>query len=198
MSEIWFARHGQSVWNAERRWQGQADPPLSELGWDQARELAESLRGHEVGMLASSDQRRALDTARVVGEMLGLEPRVEPRLREHHVGAWSGLRKEEVAARFPGEFERFLADDLTLACGGGETRHALRERVVAGLAPLFEAAHPGPLLVISHMGVLRSLKSRARLGNAEWVRLPASVLEARIEVAEEYDGRESPPTEIEL
>jgi len=109
MTALWFARHGQSTWNAEGRWQGQADPPLSALGRVQAEALAEALAGAGIALLAASDLARARETAAIVGARLGLAPVLEPALREHDVGAWSGLTRTEVEARWPAELARFRA-----------------------------------------------------------------------------------------
>lgn len=72
-------RHGQSVWNEARRWQGHSDAPLSALGREQAREAARSLAGERFAGLYASDLQRALETARIIGEPHALLPRIEPR-----------------------------------------------------------------------------------------------------------------------
>jgi broad specificity phosphatase PhoE len=172
MATLWFARHGQSTWNAEGRWQGQADPPLSELGRAQAEALAEALSGAGIALLVSSDLERARETARIVGARLGLDPVLEPALREHDVGAWSGLTHAEIEARWPEELARFRAGDLALAPGGGESRLALRTRVRAALARL-EARAGGPLALVSHLGVLRALAPGVHVAPGGLLRLDA-------------------------
>jgi broad specificity phosphatase PhoE len=170
MTALWFARHGQSTWNAEGRWQGQADPALSALGRVQAEALAEALAGAGIALLAASDLARARETAAIVGARLGLAPVLEPALREHDVGAWSGLTRTEVEARWPAELARFRAGDLALAPGGGESRLALRARVHAVLARL-ELRAAGPLALVSHLGVLRALDPDAHLAPGGLLRL---------------------------
>jgi len=170
MTALWFARHGQSTWNAEGRWQGQADPPLSALGRVQAEELAEALAGAGIALLAASDLARARETAAIVGARLGLAPVLEPALREHDVGAWSGLTRAEVEARWPEELARFRAGDLAFAPGGGESRLVLRARVHAALARL-EVRAAGPLALVSHLGVLRALDPDAHVAPGGLLRL---------------------------
>jgi probable phosphoglycerate mutase len=169
---LWFARHGESTWNAAGRWQGQADPPLSELGRAQAARLAERLAGAGVALLAASDLARARETAEIVGARLGLSPRLDPALREHDVGAWSGLTHAEIERRWPEDLARFLAGDLALRPGGGESRLALRARVRSAVARLAEGA-PGPFAVVSHLGVLLALAPAARAAPGELLRLDA-------------------------
>ena len=177
MADLLFIRHGESIWNAAGRWQGQADPPLSEVGRRQADALADGLRGESLALLAASDLVRAAETARMVGEALGLTPRLVPELRELDVGIWSGLRHAEIEARFPDELARFRAGDLEVRPGGGESRAEFRRRVCGALDRLFADA-PGGVAVVSHLGVLRAVRPAAVLRNAAWVRLSRDELTA--------------------
>jgi probable phosphoglycerate mutase len=99
-TRVLLVRHGQSTWNADGRWQGQADPPLSALGEQQAREAAARLR--DVDALWASDLDRARRTATILGDALGLGVRVDARLRERHAGPWQGLTREQIEAEWPG------------------------------------------------------------------------------------------------
>src|SRR5919204_6587487 len=98
---ILLARHGETVSNVEGRWQGQADSPLTERGLAQARELGRALGSDSLAAVYSSDLGRALDTAREVAAPHGLEVTPDPRLRELHVGTWSGRLGSEIRAEFP-------------------------------------------------------------------------------------------------
>lgn len=171
MSELLFIRHAQSTLNAERRWQGQTDVPLSRRGLCEARALAETLRrearaaGYQ--RLVSSDLRRAVQTADVIGRVLGLTPELCAGLREGDAGAWSGLRFSEVEARWPELFARFRGGEETLSMPGGESRLQVRRRARAVLETLYDDARRGAVLVVSHGGVLRALCPGLTLGNAE-------------------------------
>ena len=82
-----LVRHGESEWNAVGRWQGQADPPLSQTGSEQARLAAQSIG--MVDAIVASSLRRAFDTAHIISENLGIGPViVEPDLMERHAGEW--------------------------------------------------------------------------------------------------------------
>src|SRR5438093_548398 len=105
VTRILLVRHGQSVWNADGRWQGQADPPLSDVGVDQAAAAADSDAVDGVRALYSSDLERARHTAQLLGVRLGLDPVVDVRLRERHAGGWEGCTRAEIEAGWPGFLE---------------------------------------------------------------------------------------------
>src|SRR6185437_6606991 len=95
MTTLLLVRHGETDWNAERRYQGHADVPLNDRGVEQARELAEQLAGERIDAIYSSDLSRAHATAEIVGERLGVPVVTDPDLREIDVGAVEGLTFEE-------------------------------------------------------------------------------------------------------
>ena len=166
MSELLFVRHAESEWNAAGLWQGHADPPLSARGRAQAEEMAQRLAGERFAALYTSDLVRARETAAALGRALALEPRPESRLREIHVGAWTGLSHAEIEAHWPQEYARFLRRDDEARAPGGETRRELRERVRAALEEI-AARHPGGrIVVVTHRGVVRSVSPGTGLENA--------------------------------
>ena len=101
MGLFYFVRHGETEWNAEGRFCGRTDVPLSEAGRRQARLLGLRVKPLRVIALYSSPLRRALETARIIGEVTGRESVVDPRLAELNYGAWEGLTLEEIKARNP-------------------------------------------------------------------------------------------------
>ncbi len=171
-------RHAESAWNAEQRWQGQADPPLSPLGRQQARAVAQELAEAKLDVLLASDLRRALETARQVGEPHGLVPMPDPRLRELDVGRWSGLRREEIEALDADTLERFAAGDPDARPEGGETRREIRQRVRVAMAEIGASFAGRRVGVVTHLGVIRALLPGTELGNAEWVSVWAQDLAA--------------------
>ncbi len=157
-TRILLARHGETDWNRIGRWQGHADPPLNDTGRKQAAELAEQLVGDGVTALYSSDLRRATETARVVGDRLGLAVVEIVELREIDVGSWSGLTRAEVQERFPEGFARWLDGEIG---HDGETREQLTERVVAAVERIAEAHPDEKVLVVTHGGAIRALRRHA-------------------------------------
>jgi len=161
-TRLLLLRHGQSTWNAEGRWQGWSDPPLSELGREQAAETVDRLHGAGLSTVTSSDLERAFTTAAIVAEALGLGPvMVDGNLREYNVGAWEGLTRPEIEYGWPDHLDAWRKGRL-LATPGGETRMAFLARVETGLVRAATSATPDePSLVITHGGVIRAAEQVA-------------------------------------
>ena len=151
MLRVLITRHGQSEWNALGRWQGQADPPLSELGVTQARGAAPAIGGFDA--VIASDLERARTTAVILADAIGIGPvLVEPRLRERDAGEFSGLTRPEIEERFPG----YLASEQRPP--GWESDEALVERILEALAELAVAIGSGDVLAVAHAGVIYALE----------------------------------------
>src|SRR4051812_9943958 len=163
VSRVLLVRHGQSEWNAVGRWQGQADPPLSDLGRAQARAAAHSLGSLDA--VFASDLQRASETAVIIAEQLGIGPViVDPDLRERDAGEWSGLTRDEIHEQYPG----YLPDDRHRAFApdggapkrppGWETDEALRTRALDALRRIHAAVPDGEVLAITHGGLIYALE----------------------------------------
>ena len=126
-------RHGRTTWNVERRFQGQSDPPLDEVGRRQAAAAAPLVAAFAPVAVVSSDLERAADTARPLTDLLGLPLRRDPRLRERSLGRWEGLTRDEVGRLFPEEYADWLAGREDCQAGS-EPRRRLAERALAALA----------------------------------------------------------------
>lgn len=163
-------RHAESLWNASGRWQGHADPPLSERGVAQAEALASRLAGEEADQLLCSDLQRACRTAAILGGVLGLAPVPDPRLRELDVGVWEGLTRAEIEARDPRALARFDAGEPTVPAGGAESRGAMRQRVRKAFRAIAEAHPHKRIVVVTHLGVVQALLPGTELTNAGTVR----------------------------
>ncbi|MDP6977057.1 MAG: histidine phosphatase family protein [Myxococcota bacterium] len=164
-----LVRHAESLWNASERWQGHGDPPLSERGFEQARRCAErlaDLRGR-IDRLVCSDLLRTRQTAAAIAQVLELEARPTPKLRELEIGRWTGMRREEIAQQEPELLAAFDSGQPHIRPGGGETRLEIRTRVrgaVEGLAVHHPGAH---LILVVHAGVIKALVPEANPGNTE-------------------------------
>lgn len=156
MARLLLVRHGQSEWNASRRWQGWADPLLSPEGEAQARAAAARLAGEALDAVVASDLRRAAQTAEIVAGILRLGPVEQYReLRERDVGDWSGLTREEIEERWPGAIEAWRAGELDRPANG-EPDVAFLDRVVAGLERVALDHRGRNVLVVTHGGVIRA------------------------------------------
>jgi broad specificity phosphatase PhoE len=161
MARLLLVRHGQSVWNAESRWQGWADPPLSDLGESQAAALASKVAPAAFQAVVSSDLERARRTAVIVAEALGLAVGEEPGLRERDVGAWSGVTTSAIEKRWSAEMVAWRSGRLA-APPDGESDDTMAARVLPALGRLLDRPEDA-LLVITHGGVIRLVERRLGL-----------------------------------
>ena len=158
---IYLARHGQTAYNLEGRFQGHLPVPLDQTGLEQAAELAERAVPHGFRELWCSPLLRARETADIVAARLGLEPREDPRLVETDAGEWTDRSFIEVRAEAPAEFAAFVSADPDFAFPGGESFLAQEQRVEASLTEI-EAISVAPPLVVCHGMVIRAaLATRA-------------------------------------
>lgn len=156
MRRLVLLRHGRTAWNDAGRAQGHADVPLDEVGEAQAKAVARLLAALDPVAVWSSDLSRAAQTAAVVAGECGLEPVLDPRLREFDVGPHrTGLTGEEYAAAHPQEHAALLAGELDDI--PGRESHA---DVLARFLPALEA-YAGSLgdtetgVLVSHGAALR-------------------------------------------
>ncbi len=193
-TSLLFVRHGETTWNVARRWQGQADTPLTPEGERQARRVA-ALLASEADRpwtrLVSSDLQRARRTAEAIGEALGLRVDDEPRLRERDVRDWSGLTHAEVEARDPETYRAFRSGDPTLRLGGGESTLDLRERALAAIREI-HAGEDEHVIVVTHLGLIRSLVPGAEVGNTGRLVLDSTALLA----SPGFDAGEEDPSRV--
>ena len=161
MTHLLVVRHGESEWNADGRWQGQENPPLSELGRQQARQAARGIGA--VDAVVASPLDRAVTTAGIIAEELGIGPVVTiPGLIERHAGEWQGLTRAGIEDLYPG----YLAEGKRPP--GWEDDDLVRDRVFDAFDHI-AAAHPyGFVVAVAHAGVIFS--AEAELG-APWERI---------------------------
>ena len=151
-------RHGQTVWNAERRFQGQSDIPLDETGQAQAERAARLLAALHPDLIVSSDLSRAAQTAAPLAHLTGLEVTLDKDLRERSGGVWEGLTDTEIRTRYPVEHANWTPPD-------GEPSALVAERVAGALHRIADAASKpdfdtGLAVVVSHGAALRLGMSR--------------------------------------
>ncbi len=180
MARLLLLRHAESEWNAQGRWQGQADTPLTERGKRHAGEAGPLLATFE--MLVCSDLCRARQSAEIIASGAGIDViEIEPRLRERNAGPWQGLTREDIERDWPG----YLAGGRRPA--DYESDEQLTVRVDAALedvALLADRRGTPEVLVITHGGVIHSLTVRAGLTMARmpnlsgrWVTVAEGALE---------------------
>jgi len=164
MTTLLLARHGQTDWNLEHRWQG--DPPLNDAGRAQAHALAESLDATALDGLYSSDLLRAHETAEIIAARIGLEIHVDARLREIDVGEWTGFTTPELEQRYPAGFERFRSGHA--GWEQGENYDQMIARVTTAFLEIAVAHSDDRILVVAHGGVMCSAWLASGRDLADW------------------------------
>jgi broad specificity phosphatase PhoE len=165
---IFLFRHGETDWNAEGRFQGHLDIPLNETGRAQARELGIKLRGVQLDVIFSSDLRRAVETAQIVCEQLGMDPssvQQTPGIREAHLGAAQGLTLQEIQTKLGHEvLSRWRSNEATdadISYPGGESGVQVLERVTRSLQAIVDQNPRWKRIgVATHGGVIRRFLHR--------------------------------------
>lgn len=152
---VLLARHGETDDNRQPlRFQGWRDTPLNDTGRRQAAELAERVAGLGVRALRSSDLIRARETAEIVGAGLGLEVRLDARLREANRGLWEGRLFDDVAREEPERFAAWMQAGDQWRFPGGESLQEQQDRVAACVEEV-RATGELPALVVCHGGSIR-------------------------------------------
>lgn len=152
-------RHGQTVWNLEKRIQGSGNSPLTDEGVDFCTKWSRQLSAPPFSWqrIIVSPLERARQTAEIVNHRLNLPVKIVQDLREQHWGRWEGLTIDEIKTEFPAELQIQIARGWQFRPPGGESREEVRQRVVAALRD--ECGGPGDdnILVVSHLGVIKSI-----------------------------------------
>jgi 2,3-bisphosphoglycerate-dependent phosphoglycerate mutase len=154
MTHLYLIRHARSTWNTEGRMQGQADPPLDELGEKQIQALAERLAQVSISAVYSSPLQRALRTAEAVAAHHRLTVNLDPRLMERHLGEWAGLTGNEADDKYPQV--RSGKDWRLLGPPGGESMMDLMTRAASALGAIVDAHPNDRVVVVSHGGTLNA------------------------------------------
>ncbi|MFN7751954.1 MAG: histidine phosphatase family protein [Pseudomonadota bacterium] len=166
-TRVVMIRHGETLWNRERRIQGQTDTPLSDLGRAQARAIGERLSAMAFAAVYASDLARAWDTAGAIVAAIGARagaaartvpaPQADTRLREMHFGQWEGKTSAEIAAADPQAHARSRERDPDFRIPGGESFRDLHDRAVGAVSE-HARAHPGETIcIVAHGGILDML-----------------------------------------
>jgi glucosyl-3-phosphoglycerate phosphatase len=155
---VW--RHGQTAWNAERRFQGQSDVPLNATGREQAERSARYVAGLKPAAIFSSDLARATGTAELLARLTGLNVQLDKDLRERFGGCWEGLTDAEIRERYPAEYAAWNPPD-------GEPVGAVASRVAAAFERIADSVEGGSLAVVVSHGAAINLGISRLLGLPE-------------------------------
>ncbi len=152
---VW--RHGQTTFNAERRFQGQTDVPLNGLGREQAALAARYLAALRPDAIFSSDLARAAETAGFLARLTGLEVQLDKDLRERYGGSWEGLTADDIREQYPEAVQTWTPPD-------GEPVKAVADRASQALERAADTLAPGQLAVVVAHGAALGLAVARVLG----------------------------------
>ncbi|NIW00007.1 histidine phosphatase family protein [Candidatus Saccharibacteria bacterium] len=154
---MYIVRHGETVWNAARRFQGALDSPLTNKGFQQANALAKRLRPISFSAIYASDLGRAFETAQIISGGNGYEVMLDKELRERNYGIFEGLNKDEVLAKYPEEFRKLKSHRPDYKIPHGESSVEFAQRVMNCVNTLVKKQLNRRFLVVTHGGFINRL-----------------------------------------
>ncbi|MBO8168299.1 MAG: alpha-ribazole phosphatase [Thermoanaerobacteraceae bacterium] len=158
MMELYLIRHGQTLWNQDKKYQGHQDVPLSQSGKQQARALARWLRPVELDAVYASDLSRALDTAKEIARERGIKVQVDKRFREINFGHWEGRTFNEIKKIYPDLVAQWIADPSQVQLPGGEDFVTVKKRSYKAVQEIVEEHnYSGRVAVVSHGATIRTI-----------------------------------------
>lgn len=149
-----LVRHGESEWNSIGRLQGQADPPLSDLGRHQAAHMAARLVDEQVDAIVASDLQRAMDTARALSSAVRMEIAPRADLREVDLGSWTGAHRDDLISENPEAWRRWRIEGIE-GWDGGERYDQAMVRVGKAIADIALEWQDKTVVAVSHGGSIR-------------------------------------------
>jgi len=162
MTIIYLIRHGETMWNRDKRLQGHIDIGLNEVGHQQAERLAKSLVDKKISAIISSDLSRAIDTAKPIALHHQLKLDLDPALRERHYGVMQGLSHQEIADHHPQYYQAWKKRDIHFQPENGESLVQFNDRVVTAITSWAKKYAGQEIAIVAHGGVLDCLNRVAR------------------------------------
>lgn len=190
---LYLVRHGETDWNIASRIQGQTDIALNEKGRQQAEEFAAAIseQGYQIDCIYTSFKQRAHETAEIIGEALGIKPKVQPGLEEICLGKWEGYTWKQVRELFGEEYQMWRDNRRYQQPPSGESYQQLLNRLLPALGDMI-GKEEGNVLVVTHSAVIMTLLSylydtpfedmakKYKTGNAQIVEVDVQLLQKMI------------------
>jgi broad specificity phosphatase PhoE len=170
MTAIILIRHGETDWNIEGRYQGQADPPLNSRGILQAQQLAEEVKNSAIEILYTSPLRRAKQTAQILSEALGIPEINEPRLMEIHQGDWQTRLRSEIESLYPEVFKNWETNPWQTTPPGGENLSEVQTRVSAAINDIILKHNQQKIGLVTHRIPIALIKVQYQAMDPDLVR----------------------------
>jgi probable phosphoglycerate mutase len=160
LTTVFVVRHGRTALNAQGRYRGLDDPPLDDVGREQAEEAAWRIHDRSILAVEHSPLLRAAETAAAIARVAGVEPAVNEGLVDLDHGAWTGRLPEEAERHTPDELRLFREDPRACTPPGGEPLAEVERRVMEALDDLGRRFPGGEVVAVSHEIPIRLLVSR--------------------------------------
>ena len=157
VQKIFLVRHGLTMWNNERRYQGHTDTKLSPEGIEQAVLLQKRMQHENLSAVYSSDLQRAYETARIIAQPHNLEVEVCPDLREINFGVWEGLTYNDIEINYPDLLKLWLETPHLLNIPKGESFLLVKERAIKSIKGIIKSNHKEDVLIVTHGGTIAAL-----------------------------------------
>lgn len=154
---VYLVRHGETVWNAEMRFQGHSDISLTDQGKLQASALGKRLQREQFSSFYASDLGRAFETASIIASHHKLEVHQEPAFREINFGNWEGLTFEQIKEQYAEAAAKWWKEPFTNQVPGGESLEEVVERSMMALQKICQRHKGQNILIATHGGVIRSI-----------------------------------------
>ena len=189
MTRLIIVRPGYSEGNKEKRFSGQMDTPLNEVGFAQAASTAKYiLQNYAVDAVYASDLCRALDTVKPIAEILKIPLKARKDLREVDVGLWQGMLIEDVRKQFPESFDLYRRKPGLATFDGGESYALALERAERAIREIAEENEEKTVVIGTHGGVIRVLRAAWTGVTLENIESISHVPNASVTVAEYESG----------
>src|SRR6266496_3508414 len=153
-THVLLIRHGQSQGNAEGRFGGHTDTPLSARGLKEAQATAQALASEPFNAIYCSDLPRAIETASPLARLAGIELQTAEAFRERSVGVMEGLTFEEAAAQHPEQYAALLRRDFEHVLLGGESYRQTLDRASRKLDEAIDQHKGGRIAIFAHTGTI--------------------------------------------
>ena len=149
MTDFFLVRHGETLWNTQKRYQGWKDSPLTVTGRNQGLVHGRLLAQHNISAIFASPLGRVRETLEHISQSINVETFFDARLKEINIGDWGGHTIDYVRENFPAEWEARRANPITFQAPGGESRNDLQNRVAPAVEEILATCH-GSVAIVSH------------------------------------------------
>jgi len=157
MARLYLIRHGETDYNNSFRFQGRIDVPLNEAGVAQAEKLAGYFKNIPLEAIYTSDLKRAVKTAEIIGRLKGIIPIKTEALREMSFGIWENMSSQDIQKQYAKEWKDFFAQPATTKISQGESMSEVQKRAYPAIQQILDRYPEGDVAFVAHGGVIRVL-----------------------------------------